>query len=131
MQDPTSYSPLALAFLGDAVFSLAVRTIQLSFGNRQAARLHSACAAIVCAPAQAAIAEAVQDLLTEEEAGIYRRGRNASPNHMAKNSTAGEYMKATGLEALCGWLYLRDENRRMMEIVRTGMERTGLAEARR
>lgn len=124
--DIRTYSPLALAFLGDAVFSLVIRTMIVAEGNRQAQKLHQATSYYVCAGAQARIGDAIADLLTDEERTIYRRGRNANPAHQAKNATTEDYLKATALETLCGYLYLQHETDRMLELIREGIERSGL-----
>ena len=121
--DYRTYSPLALAFLGDAVYTLVISSVLVAGGNRQAAKLHRECSGFVCAGAQAKMSEAVADLLTPEEAEVVRRGRNANPAHHAKNATMEDYLTATGLEALCGYLYLRDEMDRLLEIISTGFER--------
>ncbi|MGN8706363.1 Mini-ribonuclease 3 [Bacillota bacterium LCP21S3_A4] len=120
------YSPLALAFLGDGVYSLIVRTMVISKGNRQAEKLHNDTRKYVSAQAQARIGDAIQELLTDEEARIYRRGRNANPYHHAKNATLEEYLKATALETLCGYLYLKDETARFLELLKAGIERAGI-----
>ncbi len=122
--DIRSYSPLALAFLGDAVYSLIIRTALLDRGNRQAEKLHNESTYYVCASAQAALADAVTDLLTAEEAAVYRRGRNANPFHYARSASAADYRKATALECLCGWLWMQDRTERLVELIRTGLERT-------
>ena len=124
--DIRTYSPLALAFLGDGIYSLAMRTLVVAKGNRQAEKLHRETSRLVCAGAQAAVGDALRDILTPEEYTIYKRGRNANPYHHAKNATAEEYLKATALEALCGYLYLRGETERMMALLREGLVRTGL-----
>ena len=124
--DIRMYSPLALAFLGDGVYSLIVRTMVISKGNRQAEKLHNDTRKYVSAHAQAQIGDAIQELLTEEEARIYRRGRNANPYHHAKNATLEEYLKATALETLCGYLYLKDETARFLELLKAGIERAGI-----
>lgn len=124
--DIRMYSPLALAFLGDGVYSLIVRTMVISKGNRQAEKLHNDTRKYVSAQAQARIGDAIQELLTEEEARVYRRGRNANPYHHAKNATLEEYLKATALETLCGYLYLKDETPRFLELLKAGMERAGI-----
>ena len=121
--DVRTYSPLALAFLGDSVYSLIIRTIVVEKGNRQAEKLHNETRELVSARAQARIADVIEDLLTPEEHLVYRRGRNASPEHHAKNATMEEYMKATALETLCGWLYLQNRTERFLELLRAGMER--------
>ena len=124
--DIRMYSPLALAFLGDGVYSLIVRTMVISKGNRQAEKLHNDTRKYVTAQAQARIGDAIQELLTEEEARIYRRGRNANPYHHAKNATLEEHLKATALETLCGYLYLKDETARFLELLKAGIERAGI-----
>lgn len=124
--DIRMYSPLALAFLGDGVYSLIVRTMVISKGNRQAEKLHNDTRKYVSAQAQARIGDAIQELLTEEETRIYRRGRNANPYHHAKNATLEEYLKATALETLCGYLYLKDETARFLELLKAGIERAGI-----
>ena len=123
-QDPVdlrSYSPLALAFLGDAVYSLIIRTIVMSEGNRQAQKLHDKTSSLVSAHRQAQIADTISPRFTEEEARIYKRGLNANPYHHAKNASWEEYRKATALEALCGWLYLQDRTDRFLELLREGI----------
>ena len=124
--DVRTYSPLALAFLGDGVYSLIIRTIVVEKGNRQAEKLHNETRELVSAKAQARIGVAIQDLLTQEERQAYRRGHNASPEHHAKNATMQEYLEATALETLCGWLYLQDRTERFLELLRAGMEACGL-----
>ena len=122
--DIRTYSPAALAFIGDAVFSLVIRTILVSKGNRQAEKLHNDTTYYVRAQQQAAIGKAVYDLMTEEEKKVYRRGRNSNPYHHAKNASWEIYLQATALEALCGYLYLQDRNERMLELIREGVRRT-------
>ena len=124
--DVRRYSPLALAFLGDGVYSLIVRTIVVGKGNRQAEKLHNETKDLVSAQAQARIGDAIQDLLTEEETHTYRRGHNASPEHHPKNATMEEYLKATALETLCGYLYLQDDMKRLLDLLREGMQRIGI-----
>lgn len=122
--DPASYSPLALAFLGDAVYSLVIRTSVLAKGNRQAEKLHNETSRLVRAQKQAAIGRAVYDLLTQREQKIYRRGRNSHPMHRARSASPEEYFHATALEALCGFLYLEGRMDRVLEILGKGMELT-------
>lgn len=124
--DIRTYSPLGLAFLGDGVYSVIVRTMVISKGNRQAEKLHNETRALVSAAAQAKIGDAIADLLTEEEAAIYRRGRNSNPYHHAKNASMEDYLKATALETLCGYLYLKDETARFLALLKAGIERAGL-----
>ncbi len=119
--DIRSYSPLTLAFLGDAVFSLIIRTITVSKGNRQAHKLHEETKNYVSAHGQAKIADAILPLLSKEEAAVYKRGLNANPYHHAKNASWEEYRRATALEALCGWLYLGGREKRILELLKQGM----------
>lgn len=122
--DIRTYSPLALAFLGDAVYSLFIRTTVVSRGNRQAEKLHNETTRMVRAQKQAAIGKAVYDLLTPQEQKVYRRGRNSHPMHHAKGSSLEEYLQATALETLCGYLFLQGETERIAEILRTGISLT-------
>jgi ribonuclease-3 family protein len=126
--DIRTYSPLALAFLGDAVYSLIARTMVVSKGNRQAEKLHNETKHLVSAHAQAMIGDAIQDLLTEEEIRIYKRGHNSNPYHHAKNQSLDDYLKATALETLCGYLYLQDKTDRFLELMKEGIQRTQTGE---
>ncbi len=118
-----SYSPLALAFLGDGVYEIIVRTIIVSKGNVSPAKLHQHSAHLVKASSQAALIEAILPDLTEEEADINRRGRNAKSNTHAKNASVIDYRKATGLEALIGYLYLKGESERALYLIKLGLEK--------
>lgn len=116
------YSPLTLAYLGDAVYELVVRTIFVKRVNCQPQKLHHQVTAFVSAKAQAEMIEGLMDELTEEERAVYRRGKNSKPYTKAKNASMQEYLEATGFEAVMGYLYLREEFERMNELVRRGME---------
>lgn len=120
--DIRTYSPLSFAYLGDAVYDLMIRTHVLSFGNTDNRRLHEKTTRYVSARAQAKIADEIFPELSEEEQGIYKRGRNAKPHSSAKNATGAEYLKATGFEALIGYLYLEGNYGRMNEIIRRAIE---------
>ena len=124
-KDWSQYSPLALAYLGDAVYDVVIRTIVVKRGNRQAHKLHESTTGIVRAEAQARAARAILPHLTTEEAAVYRRGRGAHPEHSAKNASRREYLEATGLEALIGYLYLARRHERLMDLIHTGLEETG------
>ncbi len=113
-----TYSPLALAFIGDAVYELMVRTSLLKKCNRPSGALHRESVRRVCAGAQAAGYERIRPLLTEEEADAFRRGRNASPSHSPKNASSQDYHYATGLEALFGYLYVKGDLKRLEELFR-------------
>ena len=120
--DIRTYSPLSLAYAGDAVFDLIVRSILIGNGNISNNDLHKAATKYVSARAQAIIIETILPKLTEEEAAVYRRGKNSKPSSRAKNATLNEYQKATGFEALLGYLYLEGEQERVFEIVKMGMD---------
>ena len=110
--DPKQLSPLVMAYIGDAVFELLVRTRLLEKGNAPVNKLHQITVHHVCAAAQAKGYRAIESLLTEEEAAVYRRGRNTH-NTIPKNADPATYRSATGLEALFGYLYVKGENERM------------------
>ena len=119
---PNEYSPLALAFIGDSVFDLVIKSVIVEKANCQVNKLQNKTSKIVRATTQALIVEALKDVLTEEEANIYRRGRNAKPYTKAKNASYSEYCKATGLEALVGYLYLKGDTERLIALIKTGLE---------
>lgn len=121
--DIKTYSPLTLAYIGDGIFDLVIRSIVVGKGNTKASRLHARTSQIVKAHSQAMMAEALEDVLTEEEADVYRRGRNAKSPTMAKNSSMADYRRATGFEALLGYLYLKDEFERVAELTKIALER--------
>lgn len=123
--DVRTYSPLTLAFIGDCVFDLVIRTVVVERGNRAANGLHKTKSAIVKAQTQAQMIEALLPELTPEEESVYRRGRNAKSYTSAKNASIGDYRKATGLEALIGYLYLMDRTDRVLELIKKGLEATG------
>ena len=124
--DIKTYSPLALAYIGDGVFDLVIRSVVVGKGNTRANQLHQRTSQIVKAHTQAEIIEFLQDQLTQEEADVYRRGRNAKSPTMAKNATMADYRKATGLEALVGYLYLTDRFERLVELIRIAADGLGL-----
>ena len=123
--DVRAYSPLTLAYIGDAVYDMIIRTVVVERSNKPAHELHKQTSALVKAQTQARMIEALQDALTEEEAAVYKRGRNAKSYTTAKNASIGDYRKATGLEALVGWLYLQDRAVRAIELVKEGLLRIG------
>ena len=119
---PNEYSPLALAFIGDSVFDLVIKSVIVEKTNCQVNKLQNKTSKIVRATTQALIVDALKDELSEEEANIYRRGRNAKPYTKAKNASYSEYCKATGLEALVGYLYLKGETKRLVSLIKLGLE---------
>lgn len=123
--DIRTYSPQVLAYIGDGIYELIIRTILVDRGNRQAGVLHKKASNYVKASAQAAMITALKEELTEEEIQIYKRGRNAKTVTMAKHATMHDYRAATGFEALMGYLYLTNQMKRMIDLIKTGMEKTG------
>ena len=124
-KDIRTYSPLTLAYIGDAVF-VVIRSILVNEGNTAVNKLHKKASDIVKAGTQAAFIKVLMDDLTEEETDIYRRGRNSKPHTKAKNATTMDYLDATGFEAVVGFLYLTDNMDRICELVKLGIERLEL-----
>ncbi len=123
--DPNLLSPLDLAFLGDCVYELFVREKLVTEANRPNRDLHAAKVKLVNAEAQEAAIRKLLPLLTEKEASVFRRGRNAHTNHTPKNMSSASYHAATGCEALFGYLYLAgelDRLREFFEIIYNGQE---------
>ena len=116
------YSPLALAYMGDCAYEIVIRTLLLHKGNTHVDRLNKRASNLAKAGTQAQMIMAILDKLSEEEVTIYKRGRNAKAYTSAKNASINDYRKATGFEALIGWLYLKGEFDRMTEIIRMGFE---------
>ena len=119
---PGEVAPLILAHIGDAVYEVIIRTIVLSDGNRAMDKVHRAASSYANAGYQSKLADYLADELTEEELSIYKRGRNAKSGSKAKNATIGDYRKATGFEALVGYLYLCKREERMLELIHKGIE---------
>ena len=120
-QDWNMYSPLTLAYIGDAAYELVIRSIVVKSGNCQVQKLHQKVTSRVSAKAQAKMIEALKPQFTEEEAAIYKRGRNSKPYTKAKNASMTEYLEATGFEALIGYLYLNRAFDRMNELIKAGL----------
>lgn len=119
--DLRTYSPLVLAYIGDGVYDLVIRTILVRRGNCPVNKLHKKASSLVKAGAQSAMMERLEPVLTEEELSIYKRGRNAHSPTMAKHATVSDYRRATGFEALIGYLYLKEDFSRITELVRLGL----------
>lgn len=124
--DVNAYSPLTLAFIGDSVFDLVVKTVVVEKANRSANALHRKTSSIVKAESQARMAAWFldNDILSDEELAVYRRGRNAKSPTTAKNASVGDYRKATGVEALIGYLYLNNRTDRLVDLIKAGIEGT-------
>ena len=123
--DPGTYSPLALAYIGDAVYELIVRTMVISHGSIQVNKMHKKSASLVNAGTQAEMIRLMMEELTEEETAVYKRGRNAKSVTTAKHATVVDYRTATGFEALCGDLYLMGRLERLVTLISHGFEKIG------
>lgn len=114
----TDYSPLILAYIGDGIYEVIVRTVIVDEANRQVNKIHKAASNLVKAETQAKMIHLIMDDLTEDEVKIYKRGRNAKAVTRAKNASMSDYRTATGFEALMGWLYLTSQSERMMMLIK-------------
>lgn len=123
--EPRNYSPLVLAYIGDAVFDLVIRSMITNHGNVQVNKMHQHTSKIVKAETQSKMAEFLEEKLSEEELAVFKRGRNAKSHTKAKNASMIDYRKATGFEALVGYLYLSGENERLMELIKLGLTEIG------
>ena len=117
-KDPRQISPLVLAYMGDTLYDLFVRTLLLRQSDETAHGMHLLAAARVCAKAQAEAAFKIMDQLSEDELAIYKRGRNAHMGTVPKNARIADYRAATGLEALLGYLYLCGQDERLFSLLR-------------
>jgi len=123
--DIRTYSPLVLAYMGDGIYELVIRSLLVGKGNAQAHKLHRKASSLVNAAAQSAMIERIKEELTEEELHIFKRGRNANSATMAKHASMSDYRRATGFEALMGYLYLSGDLKRLIEVVKLGLEGSG------
>ena len=123
--DARMYSPLVLAYVGDAVYEIMIRTKVVNGGSVQVNKLHKRSADLVKAETQAKILTGLLEELTEEELAVYKRGRNAKSYTMAKNASMKDYRMATGFEALIGFLYLTEQEHRLVELVSHGLSKIG------
>lgn len=120
--DIHTYSPLALAYIGDCVYDLIIKNIVIGAGNRQVQKLHKDTSKFVQASTQSQMMRVIQLELNEEELKVYKRGRNAKSVSPAKNQSLTDYRRATGFEALIGYLYLQKEWKRMVDLVKIGLD---------
>ncbi len=111
-----TYSTAALAYLGDSVIEICVRKRLVSSGLSSSAALNKRALDFVKASAQAEAMKNITDVLTEEEAAVFRRGRNIGHTNTPKSATVAEYRSATGMEALFGYLYLAERHERITEL---------------
>lgn len=117
VEEVNQMSPLTWAYVGDAVYELYVRTHLINHTNLKPHKLHIASIQYVKAKAQAETLKQLENILTQEEKEIVRRGRNTKNNHIAKNASVQEYMYSTAFEALIGYLYLSGQEQRLNEIL--------------
>ena len=120
-KEASNLNPLVLAFVGDAVQSLFVREYLVHKHDHKAGELHKLASAHVNAHSQAQLAEKVFGMLTEEEQSVFLRGRNGKNNHKAKNQSLVDYQKATGIEAVLGYLYLTGNKQRIKVILENSL----------
>lgn len=120
--DPLQYSPLVLAYIGDAVYELYIRSLLVSRGNVPVYKLHKQATAFVKAKAQSDSMQKIEGILSEEELHVYKRGRNAKSGTVPKNADMTDYRHATGFEALMGYLYLKGEQKRLMELMNLAVQ---------
>ncbi len=111
-------APLVLAYIGDAVYEVFIRTLLISEGNIPVHKLHKRSIEYVKAKAQSDIVHRIMEKLNPDELDVVRRGRNAKSGTIPKNADVGEYKYATGFESLIGYLYLRKDNNRLMEVLK-------------
>lgn len=124
--DVRAYSPLTLAYIGDSIYDLVIRTILVERANKSVNDLHKKATIYVKAQAQAQMIHALQEELTQEELAVYKRGRNAKSYTTAKNASIRDYRNATGFEALMGYLYLMGRTERMLELIQLAIEKCGM-----
>lgn len=120
--DVRAYSPLTLAFLGDSVYELLIRSMIVIRANTNPNHLNKMSSGLAKAATQAEMMHIIMDQLTEEELAVYKRGRNAHSATKAKNATVTDYRTATGFEALMGYLYLKGDLKRIIDLVRMGLD---------
>lgn len=121
--DIKTYSPLVLAYIGDAIYDVIIRTVLVKMGNCPPNKLHKRASQLVKASTQSEMVEQLKEELTEEEMQVYKRGRNAKSASMAKNASMAEYRRATGFEALIGYLYLKKEMERIIDLIKLGLDK--------
>lgn len=124
--DPKQLSPLVLAYIGDSIYDLIIKTYILDkYGNMPVNKMNKITSNLVKAETQSKLIGAVETMLNEREEAVYKRGRNAKSYTSAKNASISDYRRATGFEALMGYLYLSGEYERMNEIIRASLVEIG------
>ena len=120
---PAQLSPLVLAYIGDSIFDLVIKTYLLDTkGNMQVNKLNRFASNIVKAQSQSEMIGIIEPLLSPAEEAVYKRGRNAKSYTSAKNASISDYRRATGFEALMGYLYLEGESERMIQLIKAGLD---------
>ena len=120
--DIREYSPLTLAYIGDCIYDLVIKSLVINAGNKQVNKLHQETSNLVQASTQSLMMRTMQEHLTEEEHAVYKRGRNAKSVSPAKNQSITDYRRATGFEALLGYLYLKKDYKRLLDLVKIGLD---------
>ena len=120
--DIREYSPLTLAYIGDSIYDLVIKSLVINEGNKQVNKMHQATSRLVQASTQSLMMRTMQEHLTEEEHAVYKRGRNAKSVSPAKNQSITDYRRATGFEALLGYLYLKKDWKRLLDLVKIGLD---------
>lgn len=121
-QNINTYSPLTLAYIGDAVYEIIIRSLVVGHGNEQVNKLHRKSSSLVKAQTQSKMVKFLMEELTQEEQQVFKRGRNAKSFTSAKNASAADYHQATGFEAVMGYLYMEGKTKRMFELVKLGLK---------
>lgn len=116
--DIRTVNPLTLAYIGDCIYEMVMRTVMTAEHNTKAGQLHRMTTKYVKADAQSEMMKTLEPVLTEEELAVFHRGRNAKSGSSAKNADIGSYRRATGFEAVMGYLYLTEQVDRMLELIK-------------
>ena len=120
--DISTYSPLTLAYIGDSVYDLIIKTLVVGEGNKQVQKLHKQTSELVQASAQSRMMRVLQEHLSSEELTVFKRGRNSKSVTPAKNQSITDYRRATGFEALIGYLYLKKDGKRILDLIKMGLD---------
>ena len=126
--DVREYSPLTLAYIGDSIYDVVIKSLVVNKGNKQVQKMHKETSSYVQASAQSLMMRTIQEILTDEERAVYKRGRNAKSVSPAKNQSITDYRRATGFEALMGYLYLTKQWKRMIDLIKVGLDSFDKAE---
>jgi len=123
-----TYSPLALAYIGDSIYDLIIRTYIISKGSKAVGKMHKEASLYVNAKTQAKIYHTIKDILTEEELSVMKRGRNAKSGSKPKNTDLSTYKHATGFETLIGYLYVTKQLERLVALIAKGLKTAQLTQ---